>query len=622
MKAEIRPLTAAINGCLDLPLVAVGSGGSLTVAEFAAMLHRSASALPAFAETPLQAVGRPLSPANLAVLMTTAGGRNPDVLGSFRELAGREPKRFVVLCLSTGSPLADRAREFPFVDFIEIEPPTPRDGFLATNSLVASTVLLLRAYFDATGQKVGIPRTWRRLLAGRSVTQFQTELAPAFKRRTLIVLHGTDTRPAAIDIESKMTEAALGNVWTADYRHFAHGRHHWLAKRGPDSAVLALVSDSDRDLARKTLTLLPPDVYVTKEDVPFSGAVAALAALARVMHLTTVAGKAAGIDPGRPGVPGFGRRIYRLNAFAARGDRSDLELIAIRRKLGSEPLSLPPDQLSLWRDAYRNIVATFEKTTFSGIVFDYDGTLCSPTARREPLPGFISEQLIRLLEAGLHVGIATGRGKSARERLQEALPLSLWRDVTVGYYNGADIALLDDETRPDGSDVVCAQLRGAADALNASRLLAKLAQFEFRIPQIKIEVRKRENAEQVWALVQQIVLETAPNASLLRSSHSMDLVAPGVDKRNVVSRLREIVGDKHEILCIGDRGRFPGNDYQLLSVPVGLSVDECSPGPGSGWNLAPLGYRGPAACAAYLRALSVVGGRARLRVRNIRRVGR
>ena len=52
MKADVRRLTAAIGGCLDVPLVAVGSGGSLTVAEFAAKLHRDFCALPAFAQTP------------------------------------------------------------------------------------------------------------------------------------------------------------------------------------------------------------------------------------------------------------------------------------------------------------------------------------------------------------------------------------------------------------------------------------------------------------------------------------------------------------------------------------------------------------------------------------------
>jgi hypothetical protein len=64
----------------------------------------------------------------------------------------------------------------------------------------------------------------------------------------------------AVDLESKFTEAALGNLQAADYRNFAHGRHHWLAKRGHESAVLALISEADRELAERTLNLIPREV--------------------------------------------------------------------------------------------------------------------------------------------------------------------------------------------------------------------------------------------------------------------------------------------------------------------------------------------------------------------------
>src|SRR5476651_652935 len=61
--------------------------------------------------------------------------------------------------------------------------------------------------------------------------------------QTIVVLHGPSTLPAAVDVESKFTEAALGSVQVADFRHFAHGRHHWIAKRGRESAVLAITSN-------------------------------------------------------------------------------------------------------------------------------------------------------------------------------------------------------------------------------------------------------------------------------------------------------------------------------------------------------------------------------------------
>ena len=64
--------------------------------------------------------------------------------------------------------------------------------------------------------------------------------------------------------------------------------------------------------------------------------------------------------------------------------------------------------------------------------------------------------------------------------------------------------------------------------------------------------------------------------------------------------ITDIVGSLDEILCIGDRGRFPGNDYELLSHTFALSVDEVSANASSGWNLAPPGCRGVAATLFYL----------------------
>src|SRR5687768_14079983 len=103
------------------------------------------------------------------------------------------------------------------------------------------------------------------------------------------------------------------------------------------------------------------------------------------MYLTAVAGTEVGIDAGRPGVPEFGRRIYRLSAFSGPRDRRNFVDVAIRRKVGTEPSQLPAEQLALWQSAYRKFVARLEDTAFSGVVLDYDGTLCGASGRRKPL---------------------------------------------------------------------------------------------------------------------------------------------------------------------------------------------------------------------------------------------
>ncbi len=91
----------------------------------------------------------------------------------------------------------------------------------------------------------------------------------------------------------------------------------------------------------------------------------------------------------------------------------------------------------------------FALCSFDAVVFDYDGTLCDASERFTGGLDEVSEQLTRLIAAGVLVGIATGRGKSVRNDLRRALKDSdLWKRVLVGYHNGSEIAFLDDDSEP------------------------------------------------------------------------------------------------------------------------------------------------------------------------------
>ncbi len=608
MKVPIEPLASAIRATLDSHLLAIGSGGSLTVADFAASLHRELAGVSALAQTPLEAVQPGANFRRLTVMLVTAGGGNPDIVGVFKFLARKEVHRLIVICLRLDSTLASHRKRFPFVDFIEFDAPWGKDGFLATNSLIASIVLLIRAYSVASGTSVNLPKCWKDLIAGGTEQDVYKRIKVVWSRDTLIVLHGAQTRAAAIDIESKLTEAALRNVWTADYRHFAHGRHHWLAKRAKSSAILALVTPSDRTLAEATLALIPKSVPIVRENIPFTGPVAALAALTRVMYIAGSAGIAAGIDPGRPGVPTFGSKIYRLNAFPSAGHAQKVEDLAIGRKtqMNLERLAVI-GVLDEWRNAYRQFIKNLSHAIFQGIVLDYDGTMCGEHDRYHPLPVSIVGELDRLLNYGLIIGVATGRGKSVRKRLQEAIAPNHWSKIVIGYYNGGDVALLNDDSRPHGEEIPSHSLQPIADALRRHRLLNHLASFEFRFPQLKVEPKRSQDAVLIWDILQQLVIANgSADVSLLRSSHSMDIVASGVNKLSVVNQVTQMIGNlQGAVLCIGDRGQYPGNDHLLLGTTYGLSVDESSRSLSSGWNLAPLGHRGVEACISYLRRLKL-----------------
>ena len=206
--------------------------------------------------------------------------------------------------MAQGSPLAILAAKYRFVNLHQFAPPCGKDGFLAVNSLLAFAVLLARSYTATSGpSRASLPGSFKELVADGSWTAPQDVDARCGKlwdRETLIVLHGPSTLTAAIDIESKLTEAALGSVQLADYRHFAHGRHHWIAKRKGSSAVLALVCDDDRWIAESMLGLLPSDVTVVRIDVPYAGWLAGMSAMARGFFLAASAGRREGLIPATP----------------------------------------------------------------------------------------------------------------------------------------------------------------------------------------------------------------------------------------------------------------------------------------------------------------------------------
>lgn len=610
LNAPLGDLPRMTRVVASLPLVAVGSGGSFTTAEFVAAAHRRYGSSPGSVLTPLEAVATPQSLRHSALLLATAGGRNPDVLGAFVRLAEREPRRFLVFCARAGSPLSRAATKHPAVDFVEFEPPSGKDGFLATNSLLASVVVLGRAYAAAFAAASPFPKRFSDLFAESNTrAKIGTRCEPLWRRQTLVVLYGPDCRAAAVDLESKFSEAALGAVQLADFRNFAHGRHHWLAKRGEETGVLAIVSDADRAQADTLLALFPKDVPIVRLRAAGIGLAANLSALLQVFMVVGSAGKARRIDPGDPGVPPFGRQIYHLRAFVPPStEMSSVELASIERKSGASVTSLlARGTLDRWRSAYRDFRDRLTTARFRGVVFDYDGTLCSEAHRFEPLPASVSRQLNRLLRSGVVLGVATGRGKSVKEALRQAVKPRYWGRVVVGYYNGGDVAALTDDSRPDGADTVGPTLVSVAEALRTTVETPGLAKLTLRLPQITIEPGTDAHGEDVWNTVQHLIYTAGgPGVAAVRSSHSMDVVAPGVTKRAVIDRVRDLLPAPQvtPILCIGDRGRWPGNDYALLSTPFALSVDEVSPDPETGWNLAAPGRRGAVATLDYLECLT------------------
>ena len=620
----IDPICSFIDASRSFPLLSVGSGGSMTVAQMASLLHQ-ASGITSKAVTPLEFVYLGKSIIDSNVFLFSGNGNNKDILSTFRFAADAEPRQVITMCMRKHSPLSIIAAKYEYTRFVDYDLPTGRDGFLATNSLLASAVILVRAYNSIFSFGDRLPVF---LPAVNELEECTDEgMEALLERDNLVVLNGYWGQPAATDIESKFTEAALGQVQIADYRNFGHGRHHWLAKYGEKTGVIALQTPEDSGIAQKTLDCLPDNIPSTRITTEFRGPAGSIDLLVKVMKIVNLAGKARGINPAKPGVPTFGRRIYHIplpaqSRFSGKNPRiRRVQAAAILRK--SKALTfqdLDDLELKYWQDAYRDFSKNMQHTYFGGVVIDYDGTICNIDERYiGPSLNVISE-LVRLLKGGFIIGIATGRGKSVKYDLRKLIPESYWERVLVGYYSGSDIASLTDDQSPNTSTPFDPTLERLYILMKDHFQLSSIANIQCRPNQMTVEYNKLSFSLKTKTIVQDII-NTAQirEVRIFESTHSVDILAPGVSKLNVVTFCQQVLkslGRSEYILCIGDKGEWPGNDHELLTSPLSLSVDTVSTSSTTCWNVAQPGHRGTQATTEYLKAIELKGGLGRFQMVN------
>ena len=567
-------------------LVAIGSGGSLTAAAFAALLHEAATGRLARAATPLEAITRsPLR--DTGVLLLSARGTNVDI----RRVAEMLPRlgydAVSTVTTRRGSPLGRILMGYGATAH-EFTVPGGRDGFLATNSLMATLVLLHRAVLSTDGS----PDEEEGDLATSlpSVTGSET----VWGNRTLVVLAQGWAVPAALDFESRFSEAALANVTVTDPRNFAHGRHHWLSLHAADTGIVSLETRGSTREAARMLRFLPKGTDVLRVMSAREGPAATIELVRAVMEFAGHVAKARGIDPGRPFVADFGRRLYRAGATLSMEPREAMPVAKKRRALSLSPRS-NGNELT---NALREFVQRLERTTFSGLAVDYDGTLCTRNHRFDPLAQDIQDELNRLLGKGIVLGVASGRGNSVHTTLRAALHPQYWNRVVVGLYNGAKVVELSEDVREPAGDLP----QSLAAALSRIRPLETVLGFEavVRPHQISLRLRSGPDPSELRTVVIEQLAEI-DNVSIVASSHSVDIVPLGTSKTAVVDALRS----KRPgcILRIGDQGAAGGNDFELLNTGLSLSVDRVSSNLATCWNLGAPAIAGPSLTLQYLRAL-------------------
>ncbi|MFM0527232.1 HAD-IIB family hydrolase [Paraburkholderia strydomiana] len=608
--ADIDALKLAIASTAEASMIGVGSGGSFTVASLLCSLHEAYTGRVSRPSTPLEIICTPALASSSPVFLVSAEGKNPDIVEAL-ERARRFSSRTVhVLTNRQDSPLIEHVQALPGVKPYVFEL-AKKDGYLATNSLLLDAVLVARAYGELNGRPQPMPSEITALRVGEQTVQewlvaAQPFIAEAVRRGALTVVYSPLLRAIATDLESKLSEGALLHVQVADLRSYAHGRHLWLARRPQDCAILALVEPSLGKLWDGMRSKFPSGIPTLT--MPLSGAdpVHLIAGLVAQMHLVAAVGRELGADPGRPDVPTYGREIHYANLQ---------DVIPLPQSAGPAEEQSKYEVLGAhWpsqrdhgtmRRAARAFADTIRAQRFKAVVFDYDGTLCSSQSKDGPPPPNVVEHLVRLVRAGIVVGIASGRGGSIQTCLSDVLPPDVLPKIRLGLYNGGWIS---------AADAAPIQQAETSEFLShVTRIVVRLKSLGVPILnhrtthpyQVSVRFREGLATDSMWFVIADALRQAGLDLStMVRSKHSVDILANGVSKSALVADIiQKDKVDPYEILTMGDQGAWPGNDAALLEHRYSLSVDMPSRRLDRAWKLAPAEKRDVDATLWYLEQM-------------------
>ena len=570
-------------------------------------LHQSFARLPAVVVTPYDFILQPGDDVS-GVLLLSAGGGNPDILNAARHASEGSHPVIGAIIGRTDSPLASQVRESRHSQRIELDLPITNDP-LGVHSLFATIALLGRGYasvFGGSEVEVEVPPSSTRVQSGE------------LDRPVFDVLAAGWGRTAAHHFTSECNEASLGVALSTDYRNFAHGAYHALSQRTSETAVVAFISPECREVAARTLALLPksvPTIVVETQKDGSSGAI----------ELLLLASELVGSFPARPHdgsnqfpVTTATRELYELDvaqyrAVAPHGDTRRLERIDqwIERKAGGAAWGNASDDVrNHWRGEYEKWASLQRAVNVGAIVFDYDGTICEADERFTRPSSAMGAALTRILDMGLTLGVASGRGHLLLDALRPLLPEKHWERVAVGPYNGALVMTLADSLPERSSPVEL--MRVAGRILEASPVIGAVADVsyagEMQVSLIEIKPLPVGTLRRMALEALAVEPEVVDAVNVHSTGFTVDVIARGASKRRVVDHLAaqmksDSPSEMLQVFAIGDQGSLEGNDFSLLSHSHSLSVHRVSSLFDRCWNLARPGRRGSRAFIDYLEAI-------------------
>jgi fructoselysine-6-P-deglycase FrlB-like protein len=200
---DISGLKTAIAAASEASIIAVGSGGSFTVASVLCSLHEAYTGRVSRAVTPLELICNPTLASASPIFVISAEGKNPDVIEALQRARKYSSRAVHVLTNRAESPLMECVSSLKDVTphVFELK---DKDGYLATNSLVLDASLVARAYGQLDQSPNIGPSTIEEVqLGGQSLSAWllgaKGFVAAASGRNGLIIVFSPRLRAVAED---------------------------------------------------------------------------------------------------------------------------------------------------------------------------------------------------------------------------------------------------------------------------------------------------------------------------------------------------------------------------------------------------------------------------------------
>lgn len=306
----------------DRPLVAVGAGGSLAVAQLAAHLHERATGRLGVSREPMDLYLADPESTHAAVLLVTASGGHSDSLAAC-SLLPRIAADSAVFCGALDS-AGERGLADTKVPVFAYDLLPAVHCWVAVNVLLAQAVVLARAFAAAYPDRLGdVPNDFSALLPedatdlDEALDRMVTRLGDVLARPFLMFLHGPDSKTAAVDLDSKYAESGLGELSLSEYRNFAHGRYQTALPRPEESGLLAVYTPREAPFAKTTLDVMPAHIAHAGLPVPGDSPAAEQVGAILVLLLAVGAiGRVREIEVGWGSRNTFGDDLYDLDLAA------------------------------------------------------------------------------------------------------------------------------------------------------------------------------------------------------------------------------------------------------------------------------------------------------------------